>query len=146
MDLSPLIAWFEAHPDQIKDGVNLNAWTHITDGKKFVASHLDALRTYGGRPAFRRYYERLLLYWAICKGEVEGTRIRHETRFNNKAEINTTFGEKMDMDIIKEIQDQVAKDYGYLNYEDFVDTKGLSDRDQQLLTEILLEAVKVATM
>ena len=42
---------------------------------------------------------------------------------------------RINMEIYK-IQDQESKKAGYLNFEDFVDTKGLSDQDIKMLDNI----------
>ena len=71
MELSILVDWFEANTDKILDDVALEPWEYITDGKTFVSSHLETLKTYGGRPRYKIYYERLFKYWQLCQNPPE---------------------------------------------------------------------------
>lgn len=42
---------------------------------------------------------------------------------------------------LEELQNEAVKEYGYLNFEDWTDTKRLSDQDVKLLTDIIQAAV-----
>lgn len=81
MDISPLIIWFEANPDKIKDGVSLEPWEYVTDGKSFVTSHIETLKLYGGRPRYRVYYERLSKYWKVCQDQEENKQVLRKEFF-----------------------------------------------------------------
>lgn len=47
--------------------IRLNGWTYINDIKKFVSSHLDALKGNTGNRTYLPYYNRLVELYRLLK-------------------------------------------------------------------------------
>lgn len=52
---------------QGKNEIRLNGWTYVSDIKKFVSSHLGALKSNAGNRAYLPYYNRLVELYRLLK-------------------------------------------------------------------------------